>query len=83
MDIKMSKAYFKLTSKRNELESKLEILNKKMQEIREKSKKLKKGSEERKELTLNIDNIKNSKEYQDLNLQIKTMNFCINTVFYS
>lgn len=78
-----TKAFQKLSQKRFELEEQKEILDNKIQSISEEAKKLKKGSNERKELMSKVEEIKNSKEYQDLHLQIKTMNYCINTVFYN
>ena len=47
------------------------------------AKKLKKGSIEKQDLMRRANELKNSESYKDLKLQIKILNFCINTVFYS
>lgn len=78
-----SKAYYTLTNKRSELEEECEVMTELIRNIQADAKKLKKGSIERQDLIRRANELKNSETYNDLKLQIKTLNFCINTVFYS
>lgn len=78
-----TKAYYKLTSKRAELEEELETMSDLIRNIQDDAKKLKKGSIERQDLMKRANEIRNSEAYKNLQLQIKTFNFCINTVFYN
>lgn len=78
-----SKAYYTLTNKRSELEEECEVMTELIRNIQADAKKLKKGSIERQDLIRRANELKNSETYKDLKLQIKTLNFCINTVFYS
>lgn len=75
-----SKAYYKLTGERHRLTDLLDSY--KLDELQEVAKRLKKGSQERKDANDNISNIKSSAEYKVLQEKIKSMNFCINNVFY-
>lgn len=78
-----SKAYYTLTNKRSELEEECETMTELIKNIQDDAKKLKKGSTERQDLMRRANELKNSENYKNLKLQIKTLNFCINTVFYS
>lgn len=78
-----SKAFYKLTQEINELEEALEPYDTLISTFREEAKKLKKGSLERQDLIKRANDIKNSENYKALKIRIETMNFCINTVFYS
>lgn len=78
-----SKVFYKLTQERNELEEALEPYDTLIATLREEAKKLKKGSLERQDLIKRANDIKNSENYKGLKIRIETMNFCINTVFYS
>lgn len=78
-----SKAYYTLTNKRSELEEECETMTDLIKNIQDDAKKLKKGSIERQDLMRKANELKNSESYKNLKLQIKTLNFCINTVFYS
>lgn len=78
-----SKAYYTLTNKRSELEEEFDVMTEVIRNIQADAKKLKKGSIERQDLIRRANELKNSESYKDLKLQIKTLNFCINTVFYS
>lgn len=78
-----SKAYYTLTNKRSELEEECETMSELIKNIQDDAKKLKKGSIERQDLMRRANELKNSESYKNLKLQIKMLNFCINTVFYS
>lgn len=78
-----SKVYYTLTNKRSELEEECEVMTELIKNIQDDAKKLKKGSIERQDLMRKANELKNSESYKNLKLQIKTLNFCINTVFYS
>lgn len=77
-----TRAFFELEKKRYQLEEELEEFNNKIKVISEQAKKQKKGSEERKLLMQKAGDIRNSSEYLVLQAKIKTMNYCMNTVFY-
>ena len=77
-----TRAFFELEKKRYQLEEELEEFNNKIKVISEQAKKQKKGSEERKLLMQQAGDIRNSSEYLVLQAKIKTMNYCMNTVFY-
>lgn len=81
--MKNSKAYYKLTSKRLELEEEFDIIKSDIEIKRTEAKKFPKGSEERKRLMQEIQDLGKTPKYQQLNSEIKMLNFCINTVFYS
>lgn len=78
-----SKAYLKLAVERQRLEELVTPYDDLIQSLKEDAKKLKKGSVERQDLFKRVSAIQNDQVYKDLKLQIKTMNFCINTAFYS
>lgn len=78
-----SNAFFKLQKRRLQIEENIEEFNNKIKTISDQAKKQKKGSEERKLLMQQANNLKNSSEYLVLQAQLKTMNYCINTVFYN
>lgn len=78
-----SNAFFKLQERRSQIEESIEEFNNKIKTVSEQAKKQKKGSEERKLLMQQVGDIRNSSEYLVLQAQLKTMNYCINTVFYS
>lgn len=77
-----TRAFFELEKRRYQLEEELEEFNNKIKVISEQAKKQKKGSEERKLLMQQAGDIRNSSEYLVLQAKIKTMNYCMNTVFY-
>lgn len=77
-----TKAYYKLTSKRYEIEEHLEPYNIQIEEFRKEAKKLKKGSAERQKFVKMANDLVNSLEYQKLQVESKTLNYCINTFFY-
>lgn len=81
--MKNSKAFYKLTERRNKLEDLIEPYDILINGLRADAKKLKKGCKERQDLIKKANDIKNSEVYKNLKLEIQTMNFCINTVFYS
>lgn len=78
-----TRAYYKLTQKRNEIEEKLESYNDEVKAIREQAKKLKKGSLERESTMMKANTILNSKEYIKLKAELDTLNLCINIVYYN
>lgn len=80
--MKNTKAFYILTSKRAEVEDKIEEYDILIKENREQAKKLKKGSIERQELMVKANDLANSLTYQKLKIELSTLNFCINTTFY-
>lgn len=78
-----TRAYQKLSQRRVELEEQKQLMDNEIQLISEKAKKLKKGSTERRDEMNKVNFIKDSKEYIEVSAQIKTMNYCINIVFYN
>ena len=78
-----SKAYFKLTSRRNGYEEELQVLNNQISKFKEDAKKLKKGSSERKELKDKAVYIRESEEYKNLKIRIEELNYSINIYFYN
>lgn len=78
-----TKAFYKLTDKRNEIEGSIETYNVLIRELREEAKKLKKGSIERQELMKRANDLNNDAVYVKLKGQLEILNFCINTVFYN
>lgn len=78
-----SKAYLKLTKRRNDYEEELQELNNQITFIKDKAKKLKKGSEERKFLMSEAQDIRESKKYQELTMRIEELNYSINIFFYN
>lgn len=76
-----SKAYYKLHKKRQELEEEIKILEKRIRNLKQEM--LKKDLPERKKIQKEIDKIIQSERSIELQASLKTINFCINTVFYS
>lgn len=78
-----TKAFYKLTNKRNEIEESIEVYNSLIRELREEAKKLKKGSVERQDLMKRANDLNNDVIYVKLKGQLEMLNFCINITFYS
>ena len=76
-----SKAYYELHKKRQELEEEIEILEKRIRNLKQEM--LKKDLPERKKIQKEINKIIQSEKSIELQASLKTINFCINTVFYS
>ena len=77
-----TKAFYKLTSKRQEIEDFIEPYDAAIQELKDAAKKLKKGSPERQELMKKANDLKNEECYKKWQTELRIMNYCINTVFY-
>lgn len=71
--------FYKIGTKINEVQDKLNSFQ--ILELQEKVKRLPKKSEERKELNANIQQIKSSLEYQLLQKELDTLEWCSNRVF--
>ena len=78
-----SKAYFKLTSRRNDYEEELQVFGNQISKLIEEAKKLKKGSSERKDLMDKAMNIRQSEECKNLRIRIEELNYSINIYFYN
>lgn len=76
-----SKAYYELHKKRQELEEEIKILEKRIRNLKQEM--LKKDLPERKKIQKEINKIVESEKSIELQASLKTINFCINTVFYS
>ena len=76
-----SKAYYELHKKRQELEEEIKILEKRIRKLKQEI--LKKDLPERKKIHKEINKIIQSERCIELKASLKTINFCINTVFYS
>ena len=76
-----SKAYYELHKKRQELEEEIKILEKRIRNLKQEM--LKKDLPERKKIQNEINKIVESEKSIELQASLKTINFCINTVFYS
>lgn len=76
-----SKAYYELHKKRQELEEEIEILEKRIRKLKQEI--LQKDLPERKKIQKEINKIMQSERCIELQASLKTINFCINTVFYS
>lgn len=77
------KAYYNLTERRSKVESYIEDYDVVIKELRDEAKKLKKGSMERQELMKRANDLKNDSTYRELQIELRTLNYCINTVFYN
>lgn len=78
-----TKGYYKISNKIAELEEKVEIIDIQAKDIMDNAKKMKKGSEERKEAMAQAKALKEDREYQDMKLELKTLYFCLNSVYYN
>ena len=78
-----SQAYLRMENYKRPLQEEFDKLNQQIRDLRESAKKEKKGSERREELNMQAGIIKLSKEYRELELQINTINYCINCLYYS
>lgn len=78
-----TKAYYNLTERRNKIESYIEDYEVAIKELRDEAKKLKKGSPERQELMKRANDLKNDIAYRERITELKTLNYCINIVFYN
>ena len=78
-----TKAFYKLSAKRQAIEEQLEEYNVVINELRSEAKKLKKGSLERQDLMRKANEISNSSVFIKLQTELRVMNFCINTVWYN
>lgn len=76
-------AYYKLTGRRSCIEDLIEPYDTAIKDLKEDAKKLKKGSQERQDLMKKANDLNNDTVYKNLKLELRTLNFCINTVFYS
>ena len=76
-----SKAFYKLSKIRQDIEEKIESYG--IDKLREKAKALPKKSQERKDLNDHINSILNSADFKVLKAELNLINRCINTVFYS
>lgn len=79
--MQLSEKFIKLVIKRQQIEEQIESFE--IDKMREEAKKLPKKSDERKLINEKINNTLNSKEYILLKNELKTLNYCINTVWYS
>lgn len=79
--MQLSEKFIKLAVKRQEIEEQIESFG--IDKMREEAKKLPRKSDERKLINEKINNILNSKEYMLLRNELKTLNYCINTIWYS
>lgn len=79
--MQLSEKFIKLAIKRQEIEEQIESFG--IDKMREEAKKLPRKSDKRKLINEKINNILNSKEYMLLNHELKTLNYCINTIWYS
>lgn len=77
------KAYYNLTERRSKVERYIEDYDVVIKELRDEAKKLKKGSMERQELMERANGLKNDSTYRELKIELRTLNYCINTVFYN
>lgn len=77
------KAYYNLTERRSKVERYIEDYDVVIKELRDEAKKLKKGSMERQELMKRANDLKNDSTYRELQIELRTLNYCINTVFYN
>lgn len=77
------KAYYNLTERRSKVERYIEDYDVVIKELRDEDKKLKKGSMERQELMKRANDLKNDSTYRELQIELRTLNYCINTVFYN
>lgn len=78
-----TKAFYKLSAKRRQLEEMITDYDTTVKLYREESKKFKKGSTERQELTLKANDIINSLAYQKLKIELDILIYCINIMFYN
>lgn len=78
-----TKAYYNLTERRNKIESYIEDYEVAIKELRDEAKKLKKGSPERQELMKRANDLKNDITYRERLIELRTLNYCINIVFYN
>lgn len=78
-----TKAYYNLTERRNKIESYIEDYEVAIKELRDEAKKLKKGSPERQELMKRANDLKNDITYRGRITELRTLNYCINIVFYN
>lgn len=78
-----SQAYLRMENYKRPLQEEFDKLNQQIRDLRELAKKEKKGSERREELNMRAGIIKLSKEYRELELQINTINYCVNCLYYS
>lgn len=78
-----TKAYFKLVERRAMFEEQKEDYDVLINELRTEARKFKKGSAERQDLMRRAQELKNCDIYKIIEAEIRTMNFCINTVFYN
>lgn len=76
-----SKAYYELHKKRQELEEEIKSLEIRIRNLKQEM--LKKDLPERKKIQKEINKIIQSERSIELQASLKTINFCINTVFYS
>lgn len=76
--MQLSEKFIKLAVKRQQIEEQIELFG--IDKMREEAKKLPKKSDERKLINERINNILNSKEYMLLKNELKTLNYCINTI---
>lgn len=79
--MQLSEKFIKLAVKRQKIEEQIELFG--IDKMREEAKKLPRKSDERKLINEKINNILNSKEYMLLRNELKTLNYCINTIWYS
>lgn len=77
-----TKAFYKLYTERQRLEDLLIEYDKEINLLKNEIRKCKKGSTEKESLMKKMDELRNNERYISVKVQIKTMNFCINTVFY-
>ena len=77
-----TRAFYELSKRRQLIEEQLQEYNTIINGLRSDAKKLKKGSIERQELMTKANDLKNYNVYIKLETELKTLNFCINTVFY-
>lgn len=78
-----SQAYLRMENYKRPLQEEFDKLNQQIRDLRELAKKEEKGSERREELNMQAGIIKLSKEYRELEMQINTINYCINCLYYS
>lgn len=75
--------YYKISSRIGELEDKIAIIDNKAKNITDSAKRLPKGSEERKSLMNEAKVLKESEEYKGMKIELKTLYFCLNSIFYN
>ncbi|WP_205427387.1 hypothetical protein [Clostridium botulinum] len=77
------KAFYELSNKRQQIEEQLSDYDLVISELRTEAKKLKKGSSERQDLMKRANDLKNDNVYIKLQIELKILNYCINTVYYN